>query len=59
MAVVRILMLPQTRVTETEVFPKGMLIIIGNECRCVSVVVVVVVVGGGGGGDDDDLDSSL
>jgi hypothetical protein len=47
MAVVRILMLPPTRVTQTEVLPTGMLIIISNECCCVSVVV---------GGDDDDDD---
>jgi len=46
-------MLSPTRVTQTEVFPAGMLIIISNECRCVSVVVI----GGGGGGDDDDYDN--
>ena len=47
-------MLPPTRVTQTEVLPTEMVIIISNECRCVSVVVV-----GGGDDDDDDHDSSL
>jgi len=47
-------MLPLTHVTQTEVLPTRMLIIISNECRCVSVVV-----GGDYDDDGDDRDSSL